>query len=52
MNDRFSYLFIVIFILFIILILSLYYYLKCFKRKKKIYATELDDDIKLSEKII
>ena len=52
MNDRFSYLFIVIFILFIILILSLYYYLKCFKRKKKIYATELDDDIKLNEKIL
>ena len=52
MNDRFSYLFIVIFILFIILILSLYYYLKCFKRKKKIYATELDDNIKLNEKIL
>ncbi len=52
MNERFNYLFIVVFILFIILSLSLYYYLKCFKRKKKIYATELDDDIKLSEKII
>ena len=52
MNDRFSYLFIVIFILFIILCFCLYYYLKIFKKKKKVYATELDDDIKLSEKII
>jgi len=51
-NHRFNYLIIIIFILFIILCFCLYYYLKIFKKKKKVYATELDDDIKLSEKII
>ena len=51
-NHRFNYLIIIIFILFIILCFCLYYYLKIYKKKKKVYATELDDDIKLSEKII
>ena len=51
-NHRFNYLIIIIFILFIILCFCLYYYLKICKKKKKVYATELDDDIKLSEKII
>ena len=43
--------FIIIFLLIVILIL-LYYYFFYFKPRKKIYATELEDDIKLGEKIL
>ena len=43
--------FIIIFLLIVILIL-LYYYFFYFKLRKKIYATELEDDIKLGETIL
>ena len=51
-NRNYTFIILLIIVLFIICIIIFYFYLKCFNKKKKIYAKELDEDIKLSEKII
>ena len=51
-NRNYTFIILLIIVLFIICIIIFYFYLKCFNKNKKIYAKELDEDIKLSEKII
>ena len=50
-KSNFLLIFIIIFLLIIVFTL-LYYYFFYFKTKRKIYATELEDNIKLGEKIL